>query len=100
AKYADRALKMMLDTMKNRGAMPDRLVSKMVGGAKMFSSENACDDLFNVGNRNCDSVRALLKSLRIPLIAESVGSTHGKWVTFDLLTGKVAVRSTDSETVL
>jgi chemotaxis protein CheD len=101
AKYADHALKLVLDAMKQKGAEHERMVSKLVGGAKTFSNENStADTLFNIGERNCASIRVLLNSSKIPILAEELGSTQGRWVKLDINSGKVMVKKRNKEAIL
>jgi chemotaxis protein CheD len=47
----------------------------------------------NIGERNADRVRTLLKENRIPLISEDVGGKVGRSVTFlPANNGKVTIR--------
>lgn len=101
ARYADHALKLVLDAIKQKGGNHERLVSKLVGGAKTFSNENSATDvLFNIGERNYASVRVLLESSKIPVLAEDVGSTQGRWVRLDVNNGNVIVKKRNSEVIL
>jgi chemotaxis protein CheD len=100
AKYADYALNTMLQKMTSLGAEKDRIISKIAGGAKMFSNENADDSLFNVGERNSSAIKKLLGQLNIPLSGEILGAHSGRWVKFELATGKVRVSDRKGETII
>jgi chemotaxis receptor (MCP) glutamine deamidase CheD len=100
AKYADHALVALLDGMKQKGARPERLVSKLVGGAKTFTNENSAADMFNIGERNYLTIKTLLAASNIPILAENVGSTQGRWVKLDVNTGAVTVKNRASEVIL
>jgi chemotaxis protein CheD len=100
AKYADHAIRTMLQKMTSLGARRERIVSKIVGGAKMFSNENAGDSLFNIGERNCSSVKSLLERMNIPLLGEKTGAHNGRWVKLELATGNVTVSDRSGETVI
>lgn len=100
AKYADHALVALLDGMKQKGARPERLISKLAGGAKTFTNENSAADMFNIGERNYLTIKTLLTASNIPLLAENVGSTQGRWVKLDVNTGAVNVKNRMSEVVL
>jgi chemotaxis protein CheD len=100
AKYADHAVNTMLLRMTSMGAEKGRIVSKIAGGAKMFSNENADDSLFNIGARNCSAIKKLLEQMNIPLAGEIVGAHSGRWVKFELATGKVKVSDRKGETVI
>ena len=91
-KYADICIPMMLNEMIKLGCNKGRLVAKIVGGASMFqvSGDN---EIGNIGNRNVESTKNVLKSLRIPIIAEDTGSNYGRTVWFNSNTGAVEVKS-------
>ncbi len=100
ARYADHALKALVEEMKQKGARVDLLHSKLVGGAKMFTNEHNTADLFNIGERNYSSVRSLLTEYNIPVLAESIGSTQGRWVRLDIGTGQVTIKNRTSEVTI
>lgn len=100
AKYADHALKVVVEGMKQKGARVDLLISKLIGGAKTFTNENSAADLFNIGERNYLSIKSLLTQYNIPVLAEDIGSTQGRWVKLDVSTGQVTVRNKTSEVIL
>jgi len=53
----------------------------------------------NIGERNAEKVRALLKENNIPLVKEDVGGKMGRSVTFHPgSSGKVTVRRADGTT--
>lgn len=96
AKYVDAAIHLLVDEMVNLGAAREKLTARLVGGANMFDSfyPPAAD---GIGTRNLRMARATLQALRIPLLAEDVGGSHGRTVEFDLTTGQVLVRSVHGE---
>jgi chemotaxis protein CheD len=100
AKYADHAIRAMLQRMTSVGAEKERIISKIVGGAKMFSNENAEDGIFNIGERNCSSVKKLLEQMKIPLLGEKIGAHSGRWVKLELATGRVMVSDRSGETII
>ncbi|MEW6604442.1 MAG: chemotaxis protein CheD [Thermoproteota archaeon] len=100
AKYADHALSALLENMNEKGARKEILIAKLVGGAKTFTNENSNADMFRIGERNYSSIRSLLASSKIPVIAESIGSTKGRWVRLDVNTGAVVVKSSTSEAII
>lgn len=90
-KYADSGLRETLNQMTIRGANKTRLVAKIAGGAKMF--ELSGGSLGNIGQRNIESVRMILKRENIRLLAEDVGGTVARTMSFDAATGAVTIRS-------
>lgn len=95
-KYADTAIPLLLKELGALGCRNRSLVAKMAGGACMFEYFGTN---LNIGERNAEKVRALLKEHNIPLIKEDVGGKVGRSVTFHPASGgKVNVRRADGTT--
>lgn len=91
-KYADTGIKETLRAMESRGALRSRITVKIAGGAKMFEvSGNG--GLGNIGQRNIESVHAVLRRENIRLLAENVGGTVARTLLFDVVTGQGCIRS-------
>lgn len=90
-KFADIAIKILLEKLVVNGAKPSRLKAKMAGGANVFQNENK-KTTFNIGLRNVDTIRSILAEKKIMIISEDVGSTAGRWITFDANSSKLAVK--------
>jgi chemotaxis protein CheD len=102
AKYADHAIELLWEKMMKLGAKKEHLSAKLVGGARTFSDENgaANDSLFNIGDRNCSRLRSLLAAYKIPIVAEDVGSTQGRWVKLHINSGSLTVKKRTEEVFL
>jgi chemotaxis protein CheD len=81
SKYADSAIMIMVDELLEMGVSRGHLRAKMAGGAQMFSFISS--DTLNIGLRNSESARATLRGENIPLLAEDVGGTRGRTITFN-----------------
>ena len=90
-KYADTGIRETLKQMEARGASRSRITVKIAGGAKMF--EVAGGNLGNIGQRNVESVHAILKQENIRLLAEDVGGTVARTLLFDVVSGQGCIRS-------
>lgn len=92
AKFADTAIPWLIEEMKKLGADKSRLVSKIAGGAQMFSfySEN---DIMRIGERNAEAVKAILSKLKIRLLAEDTGGNYGRTIEFYTENCKLYVRT-------
>jgi chemotaxis protein CheD len=88
-KFADLAVPEMLSELEALGARRVRLEAVLVGGASMFAVSTAS---LEVGQRNEAAVRALLKALRIPVVATATGGKRGRTIRVDVATSKVTVR--------
>ncbi len=99
AKYADIAIKNLLDELVSHGADIRNLKAKIVGGASIFVNENDVD-MFNIGKRNADKVKKLLIDSNVKIISEDVGGRNGRNIIFDPNTFNVKIKSANNERVI
>lgn len=90
-KYADTGIRETLKQMEAQGALRSRITAKIAGGAKMF--EISGGSIGNIGQRNIESVRMVLKKEGIPLLKEDVGGSVARTLRFDVATGMGNVHS-------
>jgi chemotaxis protein CheD len=89
-KFADTAVDILIGELRGLGCRNSSLSAKIAGGASMFRMSAAS---LNIGERNTVSVRAMLAERRIPLLAEEVGGSVGRTVTFyPAEKGKMCIR--------
>ena len=81
----------LLARMRELG-MTGRPVAKLAGGASMFGSLLPSGGI-NMGDRNVEATRRVLRELAIPILAADVGGDHGRSVYFHTADGRVVVRS-------
>ena len=95
-KYADTAVPLLLKELNALGCKNRSLIAKMAGGASMFEYFGAN---LNIGERNAEKIRALLKEHNIRLAKEEVGGKCGRSVTFfPGNSGKISIRRADGTT--
>lgn len=96
AKFADTGIAKLVEEMTALGASKNRLTAKIAGGASMFAfkSEN---ELLQIGNRNVEAVKQVLKKLGIRLLSEDTGSNYGRTIEFDSDTGMLTVKAIGKE---
>ncbi|MDR3349659.1 MAG: chemotaxis protein CheD [Acidaminococcales bacterium] len=92
AKFADKCLPLLLNELLGKGAHKASLQAKIAGGAQMFAL-NKATDIMKIGERNEESVRAVLKKLGIPVVASDTGENYGRTVELLLETGKFRIRT-------
>jgi len=92
AKFAASAVTLLLAEMTRLGADATRVRAKLVGGASMFANLLPAGGI-NIGDRNVTAARRALEQNGIRIVAEDVGSDHGRSVHFHLDDGRVEVRS-------
>jgi len=92
AKFPSSAVALLLAEMTRLGADVRRMRAKLVGGASMFGNLIPAGSI-NIGDRNVAAARRALAACNVPVVAEDVGSDHGRSVHFFLDDGRVEVRS-------
>ncbi|MFZ5644581.1 MAG: chemotaxis protein CheD [Bacillota bacterium] len=92
AKFADLGIPLMVKEMQAMGVNVSRLQAKLVGGAQMFSG---LDDkmTLNIGQRNTEKSREVLKKMGIRILVEEVGGNRGRTMIVDTSTGQVTIRT-------
>ncbi|MFA5637033.1 MAG: chemotaxis protein CheD [Anaerovoracaceae bacterium] len=91
-KFADTAIVDMVKEMRALGCDLRRITAKIAGGARMFQVQPG-SQIGSIGDRNVDSVKQILSSLHIPILAEETRKNYGRTVYFDLGTGVMKVHS-------
>ena len=91
-KYADTGIKETLKQLEAKGASRSRMTVKIAGGAKMIEVSGG-DGLGNIGQRNIESVHAILKRENIRLVGEYTGGTVARTLLFDVASGQSCIRS-------
>jgi chemotaxis protein CheD len=94
AKFADTGIDAMVSSMAREGGRPDHMTAKLAGGSAMFDFDSQDDA---IGERNLDATRTVLDARDIPVVAEDVGGSDGRSVTFDGDTGILVVKSAGDE---
>ena len=92
AKFPATVVPILLDEMRELGAIGTRLRAKIVGGASMFGNLIPPGGV-NIGERNVAAVRQVLAGAKIPIVAEDTGSDYGRSVYLTVADGAVEVRS-------
>ncbi len=92
AKFGDTGIQALYDEIIKAGANSRRLVAKIAGGARMFAISNS-SAIGNVGDRNTEMAKQMLRKLNIPLKAEDTGLNYGRTVILDCETGDYTIKS-------
>lgn len=91
-KYADSGIQETLRKIYVYGAMRQRLVCKIAGGAKMFEMKGT-GGLGNIGERNAATVKRVLMSQGLRISGEDTGANYARTMLIDVSTGQVSIRS-------
>ncbi len=90
SKYADTAVPALIKGIYALTGEKTRLTAKIAGGANMFANTGAKG--LDIGFKNINAVRNVLKLHHIRLTGEDVGGSHGRRITFNLLSGVTTVK--------
>ena len=91
-KFADTGIRETIRKMMAFGAVKNRMICKIAGGAKMFETFNN-SEWGNIGARNVKSVKEILREERIRLISEDTGADYARTLFFDSITGTGTIKA-------
>lgn len=92
AKFADTGIDELLKRVLVAGASKQRLVAKIAGGARMFEV-SGLSEVGNIGARNAEAAKTILKQKGIRLVAEDTGLNYGRTVELNCDTGEFYIKS-------
>ncbi|APF23646.1 chemotaxis protein CheD [Clostridium butyricum] len=90
-KFADSAIPMLINKMYKQGCKKQNIIAKIAGGASMFNFSDK-SIISDIGKRNSEAVKKVLKDLSIPIIAEDTGGDKGRTMILEASTGKVTLK--------
>ena len=90
-KFADTGLEDALRKMTAYGAVKSRLACKIAGGATMFKTSGG--SLGNIGQRNIESVKNIMRVNGIFIKAEDTGGNYARTMLLVVSTGNVVIRT-------
>jgi chemotaxis protein CheD len=93
AKFCDTAVGALIHAMKAEGAVKERCVARLVGGANMFSFTARDAGPMTLGERNVFAARETLRSWGLTLRAEECGGDKGRSLELDPEEGSLMVWS-------
>jgi chemotaxis protein CheD len=91
ARYADEAMLLMLRDLANERVNPRECRAKLFGGGSMFPGI-AGSSMENIGQRNGEVARMLVRAQNIPIVAESLAGVGHRTLFFDIASGDVWLR--------
>lgn len=92
AKFADSAIKKLINDMVMLGAKRNFIRAKIAGGAQMFAF-NSTNDSMRIGDRNVESTIKVLGQLGIPILARHTGSNYGRTIELYSEDGRLVVKT-------
>lgn len=90
-KFADLAIPILIDKMIEKGCGKEDLIAKIAGGASMFNFSDK-SMVSDIGKRNAEAVKNVLKKQSIPVVAEETGGNKGRTMILDSVTGIVTLK--------
>lgn len=94
-RYADEAVQLLLHEMAKHHTQPQEYQIKIFGGGNMFPQQRGRNGFLKcseIGSRNIEAARLLLKEQCFPLPTEHVGGDGHRKLRFNLWDGDVWVR--------
>ncbi len=91
-KYADTGIRETVRKMTAFGAVKNRMRAKIAGGAKMFETKGS-QGLGNIGDRNAQNVKKMLREQGIRLVGEDTGANYARTMSIDASDGKVTIKT-------
>jgi len=91
-RYGEEVLELMLSALARRGVRPEQCQAKIFGGGNMFPDRASGPATIDIGRRNGEAARALLRARGIPVYAEHLFGAGHRQMVFHIGTGEVWVR--------
>lgn len=91
-KFADTGIEETLRKMQAFGGVKGRMTAKIAGGASMFDVPGT-SSLGNIGRRNKEAVKDILRRLEIRLAGEDTGSNYARTMMMDVSNGGVRIKA-------
>ncbi|NLC54184.1 MAG: chemotaxis protein CheD [Firmicutes bacterium] len=98
-KFADTAIPDLFEALRQEGALKERMVVKIAGGAQMFAFSDVNNTL-QIGARNIEAVEKILAEMGLKITNRSVGGNVGRSVYMDLETGGVRIKMLNSPEII
>lgn len=91
-KFADTGIQETLRKMAVFGGRKSRYQCKIAGGARMFEMKGV-GGIGNIGDRNVQSVEAVLRAEQIRIIRKDVGMSYARTMLLNVGDGSVRIRT-------
>ena len=92
AKFGDTGIRELHKRVIAAGVNRSRLVAKIAGGAKMFEV-SGLSEVGNIGARNAETAKKILRELGVRLIAEDTGLNYGRTVELHCENGQFHIKA-------
>lgn len=93
-RFGNISIPKLIEAMIENGSSIKNMEAKIFGGASMNATVN---ENMMIGKKNILVAKEILKSYKIPILAEDVGGFNGRKIQFNLERNKVLLKYTSSK---
>lgn len=90
-KYVGNGINKLFEEMIKKGAVRERLIIRMVGGANMLTSPGL-SKTFDIGTRNIAMAQSILEAQKMKVVSQNVGGNTGRTFRVYVVDGKMTIR--------
>jgi chemotaxis protein CheD len=90
-KYVGNGINKLFDEMIKKGAVKERLIIRMAGGANMLTSPGL-SKTFDIGTRNIAMAQSILEAQKMKVVSQNVGGNTGRTFRVYVVDGKMTIR--------
>lgn len=90
-KYVGNGINKLLEEMVTHGAVKERLIIRIAGGANMLTSPGL-SKTFDIGTRNIAMAQDILEKNKMTIVGQSVGGNTGRTFRVYVADGKMTIR--------
>lgn len=94
-RYADEAMEMFMHKVRAAGTVPEEYETKLFGGGSQFAHNERAATI-DVPSRNVNASIDLAAQYNLTIKAKHLGGHGSRYVVFDLWTGHVWIRHTET----
>jgi len=90
-KYVNNGIDKLFEEMIKKGAVKERLIIRIAGGANMLTSPGL-SKTFDIGTRNITKAQSVLEVQRMKIVSQSIGGNIGRTFRVYVFDGKMTIR--------
>lgn len=90
-KYVCNGINKLFEEMIKKGAVKERLIIRMAGGANMLTSPGL-SKTFDIGTRNIAMAQSVLETQKMKVVSQNVGGNTGRTFRVYVVDGKMTIR--------
>jgi len=90
-KYVCNGINKLFEEMIKKGAVKERLIIRMAGGANMLTSPGL-SKTFDIGTRNIAMAQSVMQAQKMKVVSQNVGGNTGRTFRIYVVDGKMTIR--------